>query len=170
MTLHSTLFNALLIVNLGMMGSMTASANTQTGTIRGHDCVLPTSDIYDVTFFKNEYAKDPENGRRQTEDQYLKWARRFSNYWAQLSMLVTKRLCKELSLATLRLRSEDLGRMIAAEWSKHNGIRRINSGDLRRWRRAIKSSVASANAKEEISTALENIEREVALKLTSEQN
>jgi hypothetical protein len=126
-------------------------------------------------YFVAEYQRDPSNARRQTFDEYWGWAKTFllvggSGYPGWLAQTATALAGVRDAAARQRLggRAAELGKQIAAEWSKDSACRKIFSNPFqgrpnlldwgRRIQRAARDEQGDGRALEAV---LESIEREL---------
>jgi hypothetical protein len=86
--------------------------------------------------FRKVYDADAANRRNQTWDDYWSWVRQFyegnlfSQGWTRQSETLTAKVRDAGAKNKLRASLDDLGRIVAGEWSKDNSVRRINTNDL----------------------------------------
>jgi hypothetical protein len=85
-------------------------------------------------FFSAEYARDQRNAQRQTFDDYWRWVRGFllvggSGYsgWLEQTTRAVAGVRDPSARQRLIERSWQLGKRIAAEWSKDSACRKIYS-------------------------------------------
>jgi hypothetical protein len=115
--------------------------------------------------FKGRFAKDNANKRTQTWEDYWAWVKSFykgrlfvDEGWAKRS----KKLASTKEMATY---ANVLGRIIASEWAKRHDDRRIDTGDVAGWARALETaSKDDAKGKKRMS-ALRKIADQIAAKL-----
>ena len=112
-----------------------------------------------LQYFQRSYQSDPHNQVSQSEQEYLDWVISFyqgsllyPTGWLDVeAAILTIATPQERRLEYLRLR--DLGALIAAEWSKHNAVRRIDNRLLSLWG----SMLQLAPAAEQLSRYIEVI-------------
>jgi hypothetical protein len=126
-------------------------------------------------YFVAEYQRDTSNARRQTFDQYWSWVKTFllvggSGYPGWLAQTATALAGMRDSTAKRQLagRAGELGKQIAAEWSKESAFRKIYSNPFqgrpnlldwgRKIQRAARDDQGNGRALEAV---LESIEREL---------
>jgi len=85
-------------------------------------------------YFLAEYQRDQQNARRQTFDEYWRWVRTFlrvggSGYegWLAQTATALANVRDEAVRRQLGARAAELGKQIAAEWSKDSAFRKIFS-------------------------------------------
>ena len=106
--------------------------------INGHD-VAPQVYGPQVEDFRPEYDRDEVNRKVQTWDQYWGWIRDFydgnllSSGWKQETRSSIGVVSDPIAHRDLLESMNGLGRDVAREWAKDNGVRRISTDDLRRW-------------------------------------
>lgn len=126
-------------------------------------------------YFAAEYQRDASNARRQTFDEYWGWVKTFllvggSGYQGWLAQTASALAGVRDALVSRQLgeRAAELGKQIAAEWSKDSAFRRIFSNPFqgrpnlldwgRRIQRAARDDLGDGHA---LQAALERIEREL---------
>jgi len=89
--------------------------------------------------FRPEYDKDQVNQKVQTWNQYSDWIAQFyKGNFASVGWTKQGQACvapvksKAVQHELIKLFNE-LGKDIAKEWAKDNGVRKINTADLNRW-------------------------------------
>lgn len=93
--------------------------------------------------FKNVYEKDVRNKRVQRWEEYWDWIKKFydgtwfSKGWNQradrlLTAVTDSEACEQVSTKLNRL-----GKLVAGEWAKDNNVRKITTGDVRKWGKAL---------------------------------
>jgi hypothetical protein len=106
--------------------------------------------------FRPSYDRDTENQQRESWNEYWSWVQQFYNGnlfdqgWKKRTNEVLQGIQSEKVRDELRARLNDLSRLIAAEWSRDNDIRRISTSDLsaygNRLRRAKSKDGGNGNA------------------------
>ncbi len=87
--------------------------------------------------FRPEYDRDAANQARETWQEYWPWVQTFyqgnflSSGWTGQGEVTLNGVRSEKARDELRADLNGLGRQIAAEWSKDNGVRKIDTGALR---------------------------------------
>jgi hypothetical protein len=126
--------------------------------------------------FRSEYNKDSKNKQRQSWDDYWDWVQKFYNGNTVFFQKVEgwKVVCSQLvrgvqSSKRQVVESEvcSLGRSIAGEWAKDNGVRKIDSDDVQKWKERLESARkrddGTGNALlEEVKTISEEIRKKMA--------
>jgi hypothetical protein len=98
--------------------------------------------------FKPEYERDKANQARESYREYLSWVKQFyqgnlfSRGWTAQGTALLQTVREEQARDELRATLNDLGRRIAAEWSKDNGLRKINTVDLRNFGKRLQQARA----------------------------
>ena len=85
-------------------------------------------------FFSAEYTRDQRNAQRQSFDEYWRWVTSFllvggSGYpgWLEQTNSAVAGIRDQSARQRMRERSWELGKRIAAEWSKDSACRKIYS-------------------------------------------
>jgi hypothetical protein len=126
-------------------------------------------------YFSAEYQRDQRNARRQTFDEYWGWVKTFllvggSGYPGWLAQTASALAGVRDAAASRQLsgRAAELGKQIAAEWSKESAFRKIFSNpfqgrpNLLDWGRRIQRAArAERGDGRALEAALESIEREL---------
>ncbi len=101
-----------------------------------------------LQYYENYYSHDEGNQLVQTQDDYLKWVKRYYQGWAFYSEgweWLTAKVLSEVEdypqRIRLKVKMASIGRRISAEWAKNTDHRAINSQNLLVWRDAVKVSV-----------------------------
>lgn len=87
--------------------------------------------------FRPEYDRDAVNQSRESWDDYWSWVTQFYNGnlfstgWTTQSQDLLGSVRAEKTRDELRAALNALGRRAAAEWSKDNGVRKLDTNDLR---------------------------------------
>lgn len=124
--------------------------------------------------FRDAYDADAHNAARQPFRDYWGWVRTFlvtggagQRSWLAQCDTTLRRVREAAEAERLRARMLDLGRLIAAEWAKDSGARRIHSTflqgspNLQTWGRLLQRTAdADAGDGRAIDAALDTIERE----------
>ncbi len=113
-------------------------------------------------YFAARYAADRANAARQTEADYLAYVRQFyrGTGWIQgWSSLDAELVKAEPGLAE---DLADMARVIAAEWAKDNGVRRIDSACLQVWAAALQAARREGRLAATIALVREDAARLVA--------
>jgi hypothetical protein len=127
-------------------------------------------------FFRAEYERDACNTRRQSFDEYWRWVRTFllvggsgTTGWLAQSASATAHVRDAAAAQRLGARSQELGKRIAAEWSKDSACRKIYSNpfqgrpNLLDWGRKLQRAASRDSGDgSEIAAALVSIEAELA--------
>jgi hypothetical protein len=89
--------------------------------------------------FRLRYELDQRNHPRQRWNQYWGWIETFyagnilARGWTEQCGRILEALPADYDREALIGRMNVLGRLIAAEWAKNNGVRVIATSDLQRW-------------------------------------
>jgi hypothetical protein len=121
--------------------------------------------------FRPEYDRDRVNKRVQTWNQYWRWVagfykgNAFSEGW-------TKEVERTVATVNAPIRQEltktlnDVGKRIAGEWAKDNGVRKISTDDLRRWRAALDTARGRKDKTgKTLKATLSEIQKEISRKM-----
>lgn len=98
--------------------------------------------------FRAEYERDTANQGRESWRDYWYWVGKFygGNFgvrgWTAQSKDLLAAVKSDDARDELRATLNDLGRRVAAEWSKDNGIRKIDTGDLQTYGRRLQQAKA----------------------------
>lgn len=115
----------------------------------------------DEPFFRAKYDADKANQAKQSWDEYRKWVTRF--YEGQKFPPIAGWADREKDLVAkapaARAQIESVGRLIAAEWAKDNGVRKVSTSDLQAWGGQFKDA---AKDPAKLAEALRQVEAEVA--------
>jgi hypothetical protein len=126
-------------------------------------------------FFSAEYARDQRNAQRQSFDEYWRWATTFllvggSGYpgWIEQTRRAVAGVRDQPARQRLIERALELGKRIAAEWSKDSACRKIYSNpfqgrpNLLDWGRAIQRAARGDQGDgRALERALEGISAEI---------
>jgi hypothetical protein len=122
--------------------------------------------------FRPEYERDQANQRVQSWNEYWGWIRSFygGNFGWEGWVRVSKENLGTVTAADVRKElitlHNDLGRRVAREWAKDNGLRKISTNDLVRWNRAIQKARRSERGSgARLKAALEAIDAEATRQL-----
>lgn len=118
--------------------------------------------------FRPRYEEDELNRAAQSWNEYWRWVRTF--YGGNILARGCIRECEAIletvkeqgtfedmaggttarakTLNDLILRMNILCRLIAAEWSKDNGVRKIDTADVRRWRSRLRGAAGEISGKD----------------------
>jgi hypothetical protein len=123
--------------------------------------------------FRPEYDRDAANQARESWSEYWSWVKTFyqgnlfSPGWTAEGTASLQGVRSEKAREELRSDLNELGRRVAAEWSKDNGVRKIDTAALRvlggRITKAAKRDDGSGRAIEE---ELQTIRAEVEARLS----
>ncbi len=95
--------------------------------------------VPEQNWFIQAYQADEANQQRQTDVEYLTWVVRFYEGWELMATGwndITPALMVDMEgeqRRELAARSEQLGKMISAEWAKDNDVRSIDTSMLSLW-------------------------------------
>ena len=91
-------------------------------------------------YFIAAYKRDQRNAQRQSFDDYWRWVTSFllvggSGYpgWLEQTTSAVVGIRDQSARQRLRERSQELGKRIAAEWSKDSACRKIYSNPFQGW-------------------------------------
>ncbi len=93
--------------------------------------------------FRPEYNSDTANQQRQTWNDYFGWVRTFyegsafTSGWTAQGKNVISGVRSTVAQQDLVFKLNYLGKKVSREWSKDNGVRKIDTADLNRWGRAL---------------------------------
>lgn len=110
------------------------------------------------------YQEDVANQKIQTFKDYYAWVETFyrGNF---LDTGWTKRATKLLTgpndNPSTRAKFNELGRLLAQEWSKDNSVRKISTKDLRKYGKEFKEAVKNGSLVEAIETALNVVKKQL---------
>jgi hypothetical protein len=89
----------------------------------------------DEAFFRAAFDADKANQAKQSWDEYRKWVQRF--YEGQRFPPIAGWADRERDLVAKAPQAKDaieaVGRLLAAEWAKDNGVRKVSTSDLQAW-------------------------------------
>ena len=107
--------------------------------ITGFDLSNWPDQIPSPEYFFAAYEADQENAARQTRNEYMSWvvnfyqgSLRYPTGWLEIEERVVVGFADEDKNAA-RVKIQQLGALIAAEWAKHNDIRLIDTRILALW-------------------------------------
>jgi hypothetical protein len=113
--------------------SATGAAHAEnSGSSRDKDWYSP-----DERDFRPEYNRDAANQAKQSWDKYWSWIGTYydgnllSSGWTKESQDLLKGVKSEPTRDELRASLNHLGRRLAAEWAKDNGVRKIDTSALK---------------------------------------
>ena len=126
-------------------------------------------------YFSAEYARDQRNAQRQTFDEYWRWVTSFllvggSGYpgWLEQTARAVEGVRDQSARQRLSEHARELGKRIAAEWSKDSACRKIYSNpfqgrpNLLDWGRAIQRAArADQGDGRALERALDSINAEI---------
>lgn len=120
----------------------------------------------DEAFFKERYEQDATNKAKQSYKDYAEWVRVFYEGkrfppvagWNDRVKEILAKL-PAASHAQAREALDRTGRMLAAEWAKDNGVRKVSTSDLQTWGKRFSDAAKDAPA---LMAALQAVETEVA--------
>lgn len=125
--------------------------------------------------YRKAYDADKANHSKQTWRDYYRWVQIFyrgnllAEGWTNLAKQVIARIKgKPVQQKTIKTINR-LGRRISEEWSKDNGVRKIDTQDLNSFGRQLKEAMKHDNGSgDAIHKALEKIDEVVSKKLGHE--
>jgi hypothetical protein len=122
--------------------------------------------------FRPEYDRDAANQARESWGEYWSWVQTFyqgnflSPGWTSQGTATLRGVRSEKTRDELRSDLNELGRRVAAEWSKDNGVRKIDTAALRALGgRITKASQRDDGSGQAIQEELKAIRGEVDAKL-----
>ena len=86
--------------------------------------------------FRTEYNRDTANQAKESWPEYWSWVKKFydgdffTRGWTKQGKGLLEAVRTERARDELRAALNDLGRRVAAEWSKDNGVRKIDTANL----------------------------------------
>jgi hypothetical protein len=86
--------------------------------------------------FRPEYDRDTANQAKESWQEYWSWVNKFyegdffTQGWTKQGKGLLEVVRSERTRDELRATLNDLGRRVAAEWSKDNGVRKIDTANL----------------------------------------
>jgi hypothetical protein len=123
--------------------------------------------------FEQSYAEDGQNQRLQSRQEYLEWVMVFyqgnllyTNGWSDLNAYLhtaSTRAQGEVFDAQLAV----LGRLIAAEWSKDNSLRRIDNRMLSLWGSVVQSAPTPVQQQLAVQVIQQDVDSLLAGKLSA---
>jgi hypothetical protein len=123
--------------------------------------------------FRPEYDRDSANRARESWQEYWSWVTQFyegnflSTGWTVQSKGLLEVVKSEQTRDELRATLNDVGRRVAAEWSKDNGLRKIDTANLRTFGRRLQEAKEHDDGSgRSIRTTLDALRSEVEAKLT----
>ena len=122
--------------------------------------------------FRPEYDRDAANQAKESWDEYWSWVKTFyqgklfSPGWTSQGTATLSGVRSEKTRDELRFALNELGRRVAAEWSKDNGVRKIDTTALRAFgARISKATRRDDGSGQSIRKELQKIRAEVDAKL-----
>ena len=117
----------------------------------------------DEAFFRERYEQDAANRQRQSFEEYSDWVKTF--YEGKRFPPVPGWRKREEDLLRhhhanheLRHALHETGRLLASEWAKDNGVRRVSTNDLQAWGKRFESAAKDPVA---LRAALDEVQAEV---------
>lgn len=115
----------------------------------------------DESWFKARYEADAANKAKQTWKEHWDWVQTF--YKGKTFPPVPGWGSREKDLVAkapqARADVERIGRALASEWAKDNGVRKVSTNDLQSWG---KRFTDAAKTPEGLAAALKEVEAELA--------
>lgn len=120
----------------------------------------------DEAFFKQAFEADAANQKHQSWKEYHEWVHTFYHGkrfppvagWKEREKEILARL-HESHHGRVHERLSHVGKVLAAEWSKDNRVRKVSTSDLQAWGARFKDAAKDADA---LLAALQAVEAEVA--------
>jgi len=117
----------------------------------------------DDAYFRAAFDADAANRAKQSWDEYRSWVQRF--YDGQRFPPIagwTKRMdelgARHATRPDVRERLDAAGKLLASEWAKDNGVRKVSTSDLQSWGKEFDGAQRDADA---LVAALRKVEAEV---------
>lgn len=109
----------------------------------------------DEAFFKQRYEADAANKAKQSWKEYADWVRAFYegkrfppvSGWNDRQRDILRNVPSERQ-AAVAPQLEETGRLLAAEWAKDNGVRKVSTSDLQSWGKRFQDAARSPDALE----------------------
>ena len=118
----------------------------------------------DEAWFQARYEADAANKAKQSWKEYRDWVQRF--YDGQKFPPIAGWAKREAELVAkapaARGDIERVGRLIASEWAKDNGVRKVSTADLQAWGKSFSDAAKDPQA---LVAALARVEAEVGSRL-----
>jgi hypothetical protein len=122
--------------------------------VAGEDLAVParTTSVLDVPDDSELYAAyqgDHSNQKVQSWGQYRGWVQTFydgnlmSEGWTKFGRVTVSALKSAAARQAVITQVNELGRIISREWAKDSSVRKITTGDLRRWNDVMTSARAN---------------------------
>jgi hypothetical protein len=114
----------------------------------------------DDAFFKAAYEKDEKNKGRQTWAQYQDWVKTFyeGKRFPPVSGWNDREKDILAKVPEARDALQSMGRLLASEWAKDNGARKVSTSDLQAWGGRFKDARDPAS----LLAALQAVEAEIS--------
>jgi hypothetical protein len=123
--------------------------------------------------FRSAFYRDEKNQKRQSWKEYWGWIESYYQGnlldagWTKHSGALVEKVRGEQAQRQLRRELNLLGRLIAAEWAKDNGARKIDTAALRSWsKRLLKAKNEDDGSGRTITMEIDTIRREAETFLT----
>ena len=104
--------------------------------------------IPSLEYYQNLYAEDSANSAVQSENDYLRWVKRFylgwvlyPNGWDWLTDNALSEASSEQDRMLLKVRLAEIGEKVSGEWAKDSAYRTVNSAHLMTWGNVLKLSL-----------------------------
>lgn len=129
-----------------------------------HDATVggkpPAPPFLDESWFKAQYERDAANRAKQSWKDYWSWVQAF--YKGKSFPPVAGWSDREKDLVAKAPAQRDavvaIGRALAAEWAKDNGVRKVSTSDLQVWGKRFTDAARTPNG---LATALGEVEAEL---------
>lgn len=117
----------------------------------------------DEPFFRAAYDADAANRAKQSWDEYKGWVQKF--YEGQRFPPIPGWSKKQDELSRthagrpeVRAQLDNTGKLLAGEWAKDNGVRKVSTSDLQSWSKRFEAASKDADA---LLAALREVEQQV---------
>lgn len=168
--LRSLASGSRLVLSLFLATLITACANLGTDIAQEWPEELPP-----LSYFEEAYVAGIENHEHQTREEYLYWVRSFyegttlyPRGWNSTTSDLLAATPSGPASAKMEARLYELGREIAAEWSKSGRVNLVKNGHLAVWGIAAQRAVDEANVDETIAQIADDVSALLARELSPE--
>ncbi|MFA5860343.1 MAG: hypothetical protein WDA16_01475 [Candidatus Thermoplasmatota archaeon] len=117
----------------------------------------------DEPHFRAAYDADAANRSRQSWEEYKGWVQKFYDGQRFPPIPGWAKKQDELSRAhatrpEVRAQLDSTGKLLASEWAKDNGVRKVSTSDLQSWSKRFEGASKDADA---LLAALRDVEQQV---------
>lgn len=123
--------------------------------------------------FRPSYDRDKANAERQSWKEYWDWiesfyrGNAFDAGWTKRSQALFENLGTEEARGEIRAGPNTLGRTISAEWAKDNGVRKIDTNELRSFAKRLQDAKKKDDGTgQTLQAEIEAVRADVARELT----